>query len=79
MRLFHPLLIHVQVVLLVYIVLTIKLWPFAASEDNWLQLASLTGERPCGCVVVSKSTLGSKKACQLAAAPAWQLGGCGVC
>lgn len=30
-------------VLLIYIMLTIKLWPFAASEDNWLQLASITG------------------------------------
>lgn len=32
-----------QLVMLVYIMLTIKLWPFAAGEDNWLQLASLTG------------------------------------
>ena len=32
-----------QVVLLVYIILTLRLWPFAASADNWLQLASLLG------------------------------------
>lgn len=32
-----------QVVLLVYICLTLKLWPFACGEDNWLQLASMTG------------------------------------
>lgn len=30
-------------VMLIYIMLTIKLWPFAASEDNWLQLVSMTG------------------------------------
>ncbi|EFN55637.1 hypothetical protein CHLNCDRAFT_133816 [Chlorella variabilis] len=31
-----------QVVLLVYIMLTLRCWPFAAHVDNWLQLASLT-------------------------------------
>lgn len=34
-----------QVVLLVYIMLTLRCWPFAAHVDNWLQLASLTGGR----------------------------------
>ena len=33
-----------QAVLLTYIMLTLVLWPFALREDNWLQLASLTGE-----------------------------------
>lgn len=36
--------LQLQVVLLAYIMLTIKLWPFACGEDNWLQLASLSGE-----------------------------------
>jgi hypothetical protein len=41
-----------QIVLLLYIMLTLRCWPFAKGADNWLQLASLTGARdllgPCG-------------------------------
>lgn len=38
-----------QIVLLLYIMLTLRCWPFAKGADNWLQLASLTGGRDVVC------------------------------
>lgn len=35
-----------QIVMQVYILVTIKVKPFAKAEDNWLQLASMTGDSP---------------------------------
>ena len=59
-----------QVVMLVYIMLTMRLWPFATSVDNWLQLASLTG----GWSGVGGGQLGGV-VCGAAACPAVTLAG----